>query len=76
MADSQPNAIALMGTSVSGQAVGAACAVVWLAYHHLPDTANGVSPAALEDALTCIFSTGVSMFFMISHLILAKLLTP
>jgi len=65
------NAGSLMATSISAQTVGGAMAVVFLAYHHIPDLQNGMSPQMLEDAFTLLFSTGISIFAMLCHLIIA-----
>jgi hypothetical protein len=82
MSDFQaPGTGALMATSVSGQAAGAALAVIWLAYHPIgASPANGITSQSLEDALTVIFSMAVSMLFMVGHIVISlltqKYLTP
>jgi hypothetical protein len=75
MTDMQPNLGALIATSVTAQAFGAACAVVFLAYHHIPE-GNGVDSKMLEDALTVIFSTASSVLAMIGHYLVVKCLIP
>ena len=71
-----PNLGALIATSTTSQVLGAAFAVVWLAYHHLPDNGTGVDTKTLENAITVIFSTGCSLAGMIAHWIVVRFLTP
>ena len=68
MTDNSPSLGALAATSISGQALGGALAVVYMAYH--PLAASGAVPSqSVEDALTIIFSTGTSVIAMIAHLV-------
>jgi hypothetical protein len=68
MADNQPSLGALAATSISGQALGGALAVVYMAYHPLAGNADA-SSQSVEDALTVIFSTITSVTAMLCHII-------
>lgn len=63
----------LMATSATAQVLGGAMAVVWLAFNHIQQPANGITAQELEDALTLLFSTFVSLTAMIGHFAIALL---
>lgn len=73
--NSQPlvSTAALMSTSITAQTLGGALAVIYLAYHHIPEPANGISAQMLEDAFTLVFSTAISLSAMIGHVLIALL---
>jgi hypothetical protein len=70
-----PSAGGIATSSLTGQAIGGALAVIYLAFHPVISPANNVTPQDLQDALTIVFTMGASGLFMMGHVMISLVLS-